>query len=269
MRRGNTCEKVYVYRYITEGTFDGYSWQLLENKQKFIASFLSGTSAVRSVRDISNSVLTYAEIKALAIGNKLIKQRVETANKLEHARISLRQRARQMADMQLITDTYPDKIRRQKEYVGNIQTDYVGYNENRAKIPREERQALGEELIEALKHTYREPRVFDTYQGFTVELPDNMPQDKPYVYLIGKSGERYYVEIDPKKPMGCSQRLDLTLDRLDERAEQQNTVLSQYRRQLKDARVDLDAGNPFIEQIEALEQELERIDNELNESEAA
>lgn len=269
LRRGNTCEKVYVYRYITEGTFDGYSWQLLENKQKFIASFLSGTSAVRSVRDISNSVLTYAEIKALAIGNKLIKQRVETANKLEHARISLRQRARQMADMQLITDTYPDKIRRQKEYVGNIQTDYVCYNENRAKIPREERQALGEELIEALKHTYREPRVFDTYQGFTVELPDNMPQDKPYVYLIGKSGERYYVEIDPKKPMGCSQRLDRTLDRLDERAEQQNTVLSQYRRQLKDARVDLDAGNPFIEQIEALEQELERIDNELNESEAA
>ena len=67
----------------------------------------------------------------------------------------------------------------------------------------------------------------------------------------------------------CSQRLDFTLDRLDERAEQQNAVLSQYRRQLKDARADIAAGNPYIEQIEALEQELERIDKELNESEAA
>ena len=269
LRRGNTCGKVYIFRYITEGTFDGYSWQLLENKQKFIAGFLSGTSAVKSVRDISDTVLTYAEVKALAIGNRLIKKRVDTANRLEHLRISSRQRVRQLASLRQIADTFPDKIRRQKQHIGNLQSDHAYYLKNRAKISREDRQAFGEELIEALKQSSHEPRVFDTYNGFTVELPADLPTDRAYVYLIGISGERYYVDIDPQKPLGCSQRLDLTLDRLDERAEQQNAVLSQYRRQLKDARADLAAGNPLTEQIEALEQELERIDQELNESEAA
>ena len=269
LRRGNSCEKVFIFRYITEGTFDGYSWQLLENKQKFIAGFLSGTSAVNSVRDISDTVLTYAEVKALAIGNKLIKKRVDTANKLEHLRISSRQRERQIAELNQMVDAFPDKIRRQKEHVDHIRNDYKYYTQIRAKISREERQAFGEELIEALKQKSSEPRNFDTYNGFTVELPADMPPERPYIYLVGAEGERYYVEIDPRKPMGCSQRIDLTLDRLDECAEQQNAVLSQYRRQLKDARADIAAGNKFIEQIEAFEQELERIDKELNESEAA
>ena len=269
LRRGNSCEKVFIYRYITEGTFDGYSWQLLENKQKFIAGFLSGTSAVNSVRDISDTVLTYAEVKALAIGNKLIKKRVDTANRLEHMRITSRQRERQLAELKQMVDAFPDKIRHQKEHVDQIRLNYTYYTHHRTKVSREERQAFGEELIEALKQKSSEPRIFDTYNGFTVELPADMPQERPYIYLVGLMGERFYVEIDPQKPMGCSQRLDFTLDRLDERAEQQNAVLSQYRRQLKDARADIAAGNPYIEQIEALEQELERIDKELNESEAA
>ena len=73
LRKGNTSEEVYIYRYITEGSFDAYSWQLLENKQRFISSFLSGTSATRDMGDIADTVLTYAEVKALAIGNPLIK----------------------------------------------------------------------------------------------------------------------------------------------------------------------------------------------------
>ena len=124
-------------------------------------------------------------------------------------------------------------------------------------------------MIEALKQKSSEPRFFDKYKGFRVELPADMPPERPYVYLVSITWERYYVEIDMQKPLGCSQRLDFTLDHLDERAEQQNAVLSQYRRQLKDARADIAAGNPFVEQIEVLEQELERIDKELNESEAA
>ena len=221
------------------------------------------------MRDISDTVLTYAEVKALAIGNKLIKKRVDTANRLEHLRISSRQRERQLAELKQMVDAFPEKIRRQKEHVDQIRLNYTYYTHHRAKVSREERQAFGEELIEALKQKSSEPRNFDTYNGFTVELPADTPQERPYIYLVGLMGERFYVGIDPQKPLGCSQRLDFTLDRLDERAEQQNAVLSQYRRQLKDARADIAAGNPFIEQIETLEQELERIDKELNEREAA
>lgn len=69
LRQGNTNPKVYIYRYITEGSFDAYSWQLLETKQRFIAGLLSGALTDRSGSDIDSTVLDYAEVKALAVGN--------------------------------------------------------------------------------------------------------------------------------------------------------------------------------------------------------
>ena len=227
----------------------------------------------RNIESFDMWINTFGERESdfeLDVGHKLRPiTRFSTFHNLEHLRISSRQRERQLAELNQMVDAFPDKIRRQKEHVDHIRNDYKYYTQIRAKISREERQAFGEELIEALKQKSSEPRNFDTYNGFTVELPADMPPERPYIYLVGAEGERYYVEIDPRKPMGCSQRIDLTLDRLDECAEQQNAVLSQYRRQLKDARADIAAGNKFIEQIEAFEQELERIDKELNESEAA
>lgn len=82
LRQGNTNSKVYIYRYITEGSFDAYSWQLLETKQRFISELLSGSLTERSGTDIADTVLDYAEVKALAVGNPLVKQRVEAANEL-------------------------------------------------------------------------------------------------------------------------------------------------------------------------------------------
>lgn len=82
LRRGNTNSKVQIFRYITEGSFDAYSWQLLETKQRFITGLLSGSLTERSGKDIEDTVLDYAEVKALAVGNPLVKERVETANEL-------------------------------------------------------------------------------------------------------------------------------------------------------------------------------------------
>ena len=82
LRQGNENKKVYIYRYITEGSFDAYSWQLLETKQRFISGLLSGSLTERSGSDIESTVLDYAQVKALAVGNPLIKERVETANEL-------------------------------------------------------------------------------------------------------------------------------------------------------------------------------------------
>lgn len=82
LRQGNTNPKVQIFRYITEGSFDAYSWQLLETKQRFITALLSGTLSERSAADIYDTVLNYAEVKALAVGNPLVKKRVETANEL-------------------------------------------------------------------------------------------------------------------------------------------------------------------------------------------
>ncbi|MCD8286082.1 MAG: DEAD/DEAH box helicase family protein [Clostridia bacterium] len=82
LRPGNMNEKVFIFRYITEGSFDAYSWQILENKQRFISELLSGSYTARSGGDVKDTVLDYAEVKALAVGNPLIKMRVETANEL-------------------------------------------------------------------------------------------------------------------------------------------------------------------------------------------
>ncbi|MCD8307070.1 MAG: DEAD/DEAH box helicase family protein [Clostridia bacterium] len=82
LRPGNMNEKVFIFRYITEGSFDAYSWQILENKQRFISELLSGSYTARSGGDVKDTVLDYAEVKALAVGNPLIKKRVETANEL-------------------------------------------------------------------------------------------------------------------------------------------------------------------------------------------
>ena len=82
LRQGNQNPKVQIFRYITEGSFDAYSWQLLETKQRFITSLLSGSYTEHEGSDIEDTVLNYAEIKALAVGNPLVKKRVETANEL-------------------------------------------------------------------------------------------------------------------------------------------------------------------------------------------
>ena len=76
-RRGNTNEKVHVYRYVTEGTFDAYLWQAVENKQKFISQIMTSKSPMRSCEDVDEAALSYAEIKALCAGDPRIKERME------------------------------------------------------------------------------------------------------------------------------------------------------------------------------------------------
>ena len=271
LRQGNECGTVYIFRYITEGTFDGYSWQKLESKQKFIASFLVGAATATSVDDIADTVLTYAEIKALAIGNPLIKKRVETANLIEHLRISSRQREGELSKLKDIIASQPERMKKQKSLIAVTLADAKLYQTTRKKIPQEERASFGEELIIALRANAEKnvARTFDTYQGFTVELPPGMQQDRPYVNVRSINGGCYYVSMDYDKPLGCAQRLDIMLDRLPERAKEQDTHLSQLRRQLKDARKDLARGNPFPDQIDELEHELQSIDKQLEESEAA
>lgn len=77
IRQGNMFDKVKIFRYITKGTFDAYSWQLLENKQKFISQIMTSKSPVRSADDIDEAALSYAEIKALATGNPYIKEKMD------------------------------------------------------------------------------------------------------------------------------------------------------------------------------------------------
>lgn len=265
LRRGNTCRQVYIYRYITEGTFDSYSWQLLENKQRFISSFLSGTAAARDREDIADAVLTYAEVKALAIGNPLIKKRVETANLLDRKRLAFRQRQKQLSELRSILEQYPkkqEKLRRLRDTIGK---DIDLYSAEKATIPMDERRAFGEELKDAIfqNELMETERRFDTYQGFDIILPANMLRERPYVYIRSRHGSSYYLDMDGDKPLGFSKRIDYLLEHLQERSAGVERSMQEEQKQYLEAKADLARGNSFLDEIDRLTQELDRLDREL------
>lgn len=271
IRRGNRCDEVFIYRYITEGSFDSYSWQLLENKQRFISSFLSGTSATRDADDVADVVLNYAEVKALAIGNPLIKKRVETANRLERQKMACRQRQKLLLDLRMVAEQAPTEMERLRALHAVTVADATQYVAGKSVIPMDERLAFGEELLEAIRdnHMRETERLFDRYQGFAVVLPANMNGENPYVYIRSDHGGVYSVEMETDKPLGCAMRIDHLLEHLSERAFSLEEQICRVAKQRAEALTDMESGNPYEQEVEALEQELAAIDKQLLETEEA
>ncbi|MCD8206269.1 MAG: DEAD/DEAH box helicase family protein [Clostridia bacterium] len=127
LRPGNMNEKVFIFRYITEGSFDAYSWQILESKQRFISEILSGSYGARSGEDIKDSVLNYAEVKALAVGNPLIKKRVEKANELATYLTLKRKYEENRADLTQELSELPEQIAADKLRIENCEADINMY----------------------------------------------------------------------------------------------------------------------------------------------
>lgn len=154
LRQGNLNSEVFIYRYVTESSFDSYTWQILENKQKFIAQFLSGTmSAVhREETDTADTVLNYSEIKALAIGDPLIRQRVDVSNSLERARINQRQRRKQLISQQDWLDMAPIRLRAIQRRIKAMEYDAGYYHINKHPVTKDDRSMFGDDLMYALEN---------------------------------------------------------------------------------------------------------------------
>lgn len=272
IRQGNTNDRVYVYRYCTEASFDAYTWQILENKQRFIAQFLSGSlsSVHRDESDCADTVLSYAEIKALAIGNPLIKERVEAANELEHAKINYRQKRKELLNLQELLGTLPTQIAKRTRLLRNAKADRIAYKKNRQPVTMEERKMFGEELLYALAHNImkEKERVFETYQSFDVILPKRMKSDKRYVVLRRGNSNIYTVEMG-EKPMGCSKRLDYFLDHLDDTVRSHEAALKDLYNQKKNAEKSLADGNEFESEVDRLTAKIAAIDEQLEEDKAS
>lgn len=265
LRKGNTSEEIYIFRYITKGSFDSYLWQILKNKQQFISSFLSGTSAGRDMDDIDGAVLNYAEIVALAAGNPLIKRRFELANELDRAKISCRSRQKEMQQLRAVIETTPQKVSRLDKLAKIAAKDWELYSKMKESIPNEERIAFGDELLASLaEHADNEKeRLFTTYQGFGVYLPEKMQEDK-HILIKSANGGVYRCDMgENKTPMGCSKTIDYLLEHLGERAENLRSQSRQARKQIKEATADLDRDNPYLADIDRLSAELARVDKEL------
>jgi N12 class adenine-specific DNA methylase/predicted nucleotidyltransferase len=124
LRQGNQNPKVKIFRYVTEGTFDSYSWQLIENKQKFIGQIMTSKSPVRSCEDIDEAALTYAEVKALATGNPYIKEKMDLD--IQVAKLKLMKANHTSQQYRLednITKHYPQQIAALKEQIEGLRAD--------------------------------------------------------------------------------------------------------------------------------------------------
>lgn len=266
IRQGNSNSRVFRFRYITEGTFDAYSWQIVENKQRFISQFMNNTLADRDARDLDDAVLTYAEIKALSVGDPLLKTRIETANELERVKIRRRQREQELRHLSSIVKESPLKTERIRQREKRLKTDQTHFGKMRESLTREERTAFGEELLEALLANAgkTEERCFDILHGFRILLPAAMIAERPYVIIDGVSENRYEVDMREAKVSGCIQRIEYVLTHLDERIRTAQEDLSRVRLETRRAKQELEKGNSFSDEAVRLSEKLLDIDEELN-----
>lgn len=273
LRQGNTNPKVYIYRYITEGSFDAYSWQLLETKQRFISALLSGSLTGRSSSDIDDTVLDYAELKAIAIGNPLVKERVEAANELSRYLILQRQHIDTQTRLSKELMELPGKIEHQNDLIARCMKDIESLSEwnkshpapKTAKEKKEDadaRKVIREQISNALSGNETKPKesLLMSYRGFDVVLPANMLASQPYVFLV-KEG-RYFVEFGDSET-GNLIRLDNTLDTLPDHLEKLKNGLQKLLTKQASIEQELNRDEDYLEQIETYKKKVEELDRKL------
>lgn len=273
LRQGNTNKVVEIYRYITEGSFDAYSWQLLETKQRFISGLLSGSLTERSGSDIEDTVLDYAEIKALAVGNPLIKKRVEVANELTRYILLQRKAVEHRIAMEKELLELPGRINRQEELINKCNKDVELYmsecrknppptDSNQKKEEAEYRKNVREQIKEALNEHVLETKekFLMFYRRFSIVLPANMMKEKPYIWLC-KHG-RYYVELGDAE-VGNLVRIDNFMENLPQHLEKLRFHYNEMIDRQAKIQEELSKEESYQEEIEDFKNQLIQIDKKL------
>ena len=282
VRQGNENKKVEVYRYVTENTFDTYLWQTIENKQKFISQIMTSKTPVRVAEDVDESSLNYAEIKALATGNPLIKEKMDLdmeVNKLRMLEANYKSNLYRLEDK--ITKEYPAKISKMEKYIENVKEDiskiepksdnedkFTSIEINGTKIY--DKKEAGEELLKAIKGTgiSDEPQIIGSYRGF--KLLSNFDfYEKKYKCVL-ENKEKYYTDFG-KDSIGNITRMDNLLDKIPENLEKEKVRLENYREEFSNAKEEVnkpfEKANLLLEKIERLSEVNKLIEEEMKEKE--
>jgi SNF2 family DNA or RNA helicase len=284
LRQGNLCDSVKIYRYITKGSFDAYSWQLLEKKQRFISQILSGNVCEREGDDVDETVLNYAEVKALSVGNPLIKKKVEITNEIDKLRILQRDYivSRQRKEQEL--SELPAKIEKQKKHIADTEEDIKYYAENKIdykEMEYEDQKEIRDLIYTAVKTHVNKPmeRKVLTYQGFDVVVPARMMPKKPNIrnveqngneqkfkedipYVFVKRNGSYYMEIESLQ--GITKRLNNLLEDLPKAKIRREGVLETLQNKKSILEAELaKKGESYATQIAQFALELEEIDKQL------
>ena len=267
LRQGNMNDKVKIFRYVTEGTFDSYSWQLIENKQKFIGQIMTSKSPVRSCEDIDEAALSYAEVKALATGNPYIKEKMDLdiqVSKLKLLKANHTSQRYRLEDN--IAKHYPMQITALKErlegYRADIQTyaahkpvDKDAFSMKIGNRTYTDKKEAGAALIDMCRSA-KQPNMAVTigeYQGFKMSVSFDSFFSKFTISLKGSLSHEVEIGADP---LGNLQRLSNALEGMTGKMADVEQKLSNVEHQLETAKVEV--TKPFAQEQE-LAEKLERL----------
>ena len=271
LRQGNQNDKVKIFRYVTENTFDAYMWQILENKQKFISQIMTSKSPVRACEDVDDTALSYAEIKALATGNPYIKEKMDLDVQVSKLKLLKANHTSQIYRLEFdIAKNFPVQISSLKERIAGMQVDSqvvksVDLQDNDTfamtvgNVLYEDKKEAGEALIAAcagLKTVSTGGKVGE-YHGFTLSASYNMFSNAFELTIKGKCS--YKLEIG-KDPVGNMQRIHNTLSSIDRKLTESEQKLETVQQQLATAQEEV--KKPFPKEAE-LNEKMERL-SELN-----
>lgn len=282
LRQGNTNEKVHIYRYVTEGTFDSYNWQTVENKQKFISQVVTGKSPARTCDDIDDAALSYAEVKALAAGDPEIKERMELdvdVQKLSVLRTAYHNDQYKLEDD--VNVNLPHSIVKKENMITALKRDQATLDANHAQTEgatfRIElngktytaKDKAGEALLTMIaderrkisqnmegKLSYDDTRSIGSYCGFKLELKRSL-MDEVRICIHGAT--KRMVELGDNVA-GCIQRMNNAMNDIGKFIGDNEQSLARLHEQLDEAKANL--GKPWPLEDE-YQQKISRL-NELN-----
>ena len=260
IRQGNQNPEVRIYRYVTEGTFDSYLYQMVENKQRFISQVFTSKAPARVMQEIDDVVLSYNEIKALATGNPQIIERanLETeVNKLKMLRASFLSQKYELEDK--VLKFYPQQIQQYEERIAGTAADIARRDKNTPAegfapmnvkgIAYTEKAMAGQSLLDACsKLESMKPLHIGAYRGFEMELSYEAFSKEYQVSLKGALSHRVSLGTDV---FGNITRLDNALNSLEQRLESSREALERTKEQMETAKAE--SGKPFPREQELRE----------------
>ena len=273
-RQGNQNPLVHVYRYVTEGTFDAYLWQTVENKQKFISQIMTSKSPVRSCDDVDETALSFAEIKALCAGDPRIKERMDLD--VEVSRLKLMKADHQSKQYRLedqLLKYFPEEIEKHKGFIKGFESDleiltahphpedgFAGM-EIRGDLLTDKENA-GAALLDACKEVKTsDPVQIGSYRGYAISVEFSAWKQEYTLLLKGQMTHRATLGTDPR---GNLTRIDNALAQMPQRLEAVKNQLENLYQQQAAAKEEVGKPFPFEDDLRVKSARLVELDTLLN-----
>jgi hypothetical protein len=275
IRQGNKNPEVDIYRYVTKSTFDGYLFQTVENKQKFISQIMTSKNPARTCDDVDESVLSYAEVKALCIGDPRIREKIDLDIQVAKLRVLEGSHTSQQYQLQdRVLKYYPKNIKASKERIAGLEDDLKTYSLHTEekfsmtvsgrRFGEDEKNEAGKAILEACHRVrgIKNVEPIGEYRGFTMILGYNYVREQ-YELKLTAGGVTHQVELG-KSEAGNIKRIENTLEKIPERLESTREDLSDLEKQLENAKEELGRPFPQAQELQEKSARLAELDSQLS-----